>query len=543
MAYYTFFERTRERDFCAYFCRCRVNGIFVLKDEGCWFRRTQDYLCELETTAVDTGNTARPDSQELGIVIAIPKLWMFSSTVSYTECPAGHVTHDFLACDVQSACWSPGDLLTSCLVLLFQCTNGFERVHYTFVCDYRPDCSDASDEKFCVFPPCRITEFSCGNQQCLPHEQLCDGVEQCANGADEKVCLNSEFLSVTDIMPPASIDFVNGKLSVTPLDVSRISSLELNVHLVHMFPNLETLNMSGSDVDRVLYTTTPVEGVVPSDRTCSIKRNGDMTLFSGEHYKRVVVLPCKYRLAEFKCHGFQVKVIPGSRMEADTGCFTPDTVYVRVDHIADKKHWRGRTSNRLVVKQNTEGSVWRTQGGDLPRIKHEYDEKRKAAVVSKVNKFEVVFRNLDDNGDDAGVEVTCFSDDNFENTEYPKSLCDVLGCKTTSFRKILSYDILNQNILQSRWCDDLAATFQECEQSDQVGAVQTCNGLAERSNVAMCLAAEDRAIADNYVDCVNYVCSKDASACTRLKDDVTKNGCPAQTAELFPFIKDCFAGK
>nr|KAG5710532.1 hypothetical protein BaRGS_013178 [Batillaria attramentaria] len=70
------------------------------------------------------------------------------------------------------------------------CTNGFERVHYTFVCDYRPDCSDASDEKFCVFPPCRITEFSCGNQQCLPHEQLCDGVEQCANGADEKVCLN-----------------------------------------------------------------------------------------------------------------------------------------------------------------------------------------------------------------------------------------------------------------------------------------------------------------------------------------------------------------
>nr|KAG5705197.1 hypothetical protein BaRGS_011223 [Batillaria attramentaria] len=35
------------------------------------------------------------------------------------------------------------------------------------------------------------------------------------------------------------------------LDVSRIPSPELNVHLVYMFPNLETLNMSGNGVDRM----------------------------------------------------------------------------------------------------------------------------------------------------------------------------------------------------------------------------------------------------------------------------------------------------
>nr|KAG5698616.1 hypothetical protein BaRGS_027127 [Batillaria attramentaria] len=39
--------------------------------------------------------------------------------------------------------------------------------------------------------------------------------------------------------------------SLLSLDVSRIPSPELNVHLVYMFPNLETLNMSGSGVDRV----------------------------------------------------------------------------------------------------------------------------------------------------------------------------------------------------------------------------------------------------------------------------------------------------
>nr|KAG5698615.1 hypothetical protein BaRGS_027126 [Batillaria attramentaria] len=39
--------------------------------------------------------------------------------------------------------------------------------------------------------------------------------------------------------------------SLLSLDVSRIPSPELNVHLVYMFPNLETLNMSGSGVERV----------------------------------------------------------------------------------------------------------------------------------------------------------------------------------------------------------------------------------------------------------------------------------------------------
>ncbi|KAK7475462.1 hypothetical protein BaRGS_00033281, partial [Batillaria attramentaria] len=226
--------------------------------------------------ADNTSNTAKPDREESGIVISTPTLWMSNSTIPYTQCPAGHVTHDFLACDAQSACWSRDDPSVSCLAPLFTCTNGFERVHYTFVCDYRPDCSDASDENFCVFPTCRMSEFSCGNKQCLPYWQQCDKVEQCANGADEGLCEATMRYMVMDTIPPARIDFDRGQLmelslagspltqvTMTPLhevqtlpsllslDVSRIPSPELNVHLVYMFPNLETLNMSGSGVDRV----------------------------------------------------------------------------------------------------------------------------------------------------------------------------------------------------------------------------------------------------------------------------------------------------
>ncbi|KAK7485640.1 hypothetical protein BaRGS_00023089, partial [Batillaria attramentaria] len=305
IAYFAFVVVSHDRPFCAYYAKLSQYGKLVPNFVECWYQHTQCYLCELKTVA---GNSTKPDREESGIVISTPTLWMSSSTVPYTQCPTGHVTHDFLACDVQSACWSRDDLSESCLAPLFTCTNSFERVHYTFVCDYRPDCSDASDENFCVVPPCRMTEFSCGNKQvpitplhevqtlpsllsldvsripspelnvhmsgsgvdrvqaegCVPHEQECDGVEQCVNGADEKQCSGKSDLAVTDITPPASIDFVSGnpRVTMTPLhevqtlpsllslDVSRIPSPELNVHFVHMFPNLETLNMSGSGVER-----------------------------------------------------------------------------------------------------------------------------------------------------------------------------------------------------------------------------------------------------------------------------------------------------
>ena len=115
-----------------------------------------------------------------------------------TSCPAGHVVHSFLACDVASVCWARVDDDGEGFVLnalsadaaaaaargasgstsgsgwcagagltplppSFPCRRGADRVPYSLVCDHRPDCADRSDEDFCHFPPCTLDHFHCGN--------------------------------------------------------------------------------------------------------------------------------------------------------------------------------------------------------------------------------------------------------------------------------------------------------------------------------------------------------------------------------------------
>ena len=106
------------------------------------------------------------------------------------ECPGGHVTHSFLACDARSSCWGARDFKMDasswgerggtrsppfnsvCGVSLkplppaFTCDNGVQSVPYTLVCDYRWDCSDSSDEEFCHFPACDlVVKTLCRNTQ------------------------------------------------------------------------------------------------------------------------------------------------------------------------------------------------------------------------------------------------------------------------------------------------------------------------------------------------------------------------------------------
>ncbi|XP_070184274.1 G-protein coupled receptor GRL101-like [Littorina saxatilis] len=61
--------------------------------------------------------------------------------------------------------------------------------HTILVCDYRADCTDSSDEDFCVFDPCNTDQTKCGaSKQCVESDEVCDGPVDCADDSDERNC-------------------------------------------------------------------------------------------------------------------------------------------------------------------------------------------------------------------------------------------------------------------------------------------------------------------------------------------------------------------
>ena len=126
----------------------------------------KDYVCEqqvmIKTTLLSNGPIALVDHEPS------------DKSSHYVTCPLGHVTHEFLSCDLLSACWVqdessalPCGPLVNPAPPMFSCSSEVEHVPYSLVCDYRPDCRDYSDEDFCMFPEshCLGGSFRCGNQQ------------------------------------------------------------------------------------------------------------------------------------------------------------------------------------------------------------------------------------------------------------------------------------------------------------------------------------------------------------------------------------------
>ena len=130
------------------------------------------FLCKKE-------GTHKSRIMEYGFHVHLP--YLDNSTVGFPHavCSAGHYTHKFLACDIQSDCRqrdplgksreSDDTLVTLCksmLATLFTCRNDIEHVPYSLVCDHSQDCLDSSDEDFCVHPPCSGRGlFECANKQ------------------------------------------------------------------------------------------------------------------------------------------------------------------------------------------------------------------------------------------------------------------------------------------------------------------------------------------------------------------------------------------
>jgi hypothetical protein len=66
----------------------------------------------------------------------------------------------------------------------------------TFICDGVNDCTNGADERNCRFsqtterpaPGCKAGEFRCSSGRCLRPQWVCDGDQDCSDGADERNC-------------------------------------------------------------------------------------------------------------------------------------------------------------------------------------------------------------------------------------------------------------------------------------------------------------------------------------------------------------------
>ena len=141
----------------------------LLASEKCDFRSYQYIMCEDYSRPERTAGAHVQDFQPIQIATSSN----FTSLLDTVQCPEQHFTYVFLACDMQAACYTQSSLrfvqdqqlwdvpspsvcpapVTS-LPPSFACRSGQQRVAYTMVCDFLSDCSDGSDEDFCVFPPC-----------------------------------------------------------------------------------------------------------------------------------------------------------------------------------------------------------------------------------------------------------------------------------------------------------------------------------------------------------------------------------------------------
>ena len=132
------------------------------------------YICEFDPPEDSKQTIQLADLQQTANV---------SYRVPSIPCPQRHWTHEFLACDAESECWTKGnvglstvrpdwdtpasswcDVTSPSFPLYFLCSQGVQRVPFTLVCDSRADCVDRSDEDFCLYRPCSPDKpRKCGN--------------------------------------------------------------------------------------------------------------------------------------------------------------------------------------------------------------------------------------------------------------------------------------------------------------------------------------------------------------------------------------------
>ena len=191
----------------------------LLSYTACSFRYEDQYVCETlidETRGEGTGpnrtSIFQGEEQSEERIVS-----------PFVRCPSGHVTYELFACHRQShcgtdrskaRCFFPPSVMTSeeqhMFTLTFLCATMEEYIPHTFVCDFKKDCVDASDEVFCVHGSHNCSGFTCDNGQCVSYQMMCDAYIDCEDGSDEQYCREKRlefYPRHTRHNPPAIINF------------------------------------------------------------------------------------------------------------------------------------------------------------------------------------------------------------------------------------------------------------------------------------------------------------------------------------------------
>lgn len=173
----------------------------IFRSTSCNEKNNRDYVCVFNkpNRTLPVGTVTKHDVR----LFEHSANMTWSTAVNVVQCPSGHVTRDFLSCDLQAECRAP-DPRMFCEVgvvkmPMFQCGHSQTSLPYTLVCDHVQHCLDNSDEDFCLYPNC--LHGLNRDSQCILDHQLCDRKLDSYDGSDE-TCQASDSTFRSSVYPP-----------------------------------------------------------------------------------------------------------------------------------------------------------------------------------------------------------------------------------------------------------------------------------------------------------------------------------------------------